>query len=235
MSVNVEKIRKLLASAGFNLFSVLNSGLIDGQALPAGCQSILLIGNAGDDLWQQMPDNYLQRDNPVDDYSRETISNVLLQELPAAHFSFLFPGDDPAAVPSLQKLGEIAGWHNPSPLGLGINQRHGVWFGYRAVVAVSAALAGDVFARQPSPCLTCSDTPCVSACPASALAPDRHPDLVSCVQFRMQHASPCAQTCLARLSCPVATRWRYSDAQLSYYYQHSLAALIKWVSQESQL
>lgn len=229
----VEKMRLNLESAGFNLFSVLESSALVGELLPDNCQSIILIGNAGTKLWERLPAHFLDREHPIDDYSRETIDEILQQTLPAQSHQFLFPAVEPDLPPPLQKLGEIAGWHNPSPLGQGINRKYGLWFAYRAVVAVNFSLSATKFDRHPSPCLTCSGTPCVAGCPASALAVGRNPELRSCVKFRSQTGSPCEESCLARLSCPVASQWRYSDEQLSYHYRRSLPSLLKWVADET--
>ncbi len=233
--MNTEKMRRSLESAGLNLFSILASATIDEPGVPDNSESLLLIGSAGVDLWKKMPVSFLDRENPIDEYSRQRVAEILQRELPGEDCRILFPAaslSDP--LPSLQKLGEIAGWHSPSPLGLGINEQFGLWFAYRAVVSVARPLTASRLDERPSPCVSCVEKPCVSSCPASAITFGRHPDLKSCVQFRAKSASPCAERCLSRLGCPVATQWRYSQEQLSYFYRRSLPTLVKWVAQESE-
>lgn len=232
--MNMEKMRRSLESAGLNLFSILESGTLNEPGIPDNSESLLLIGSAGAELWDKMPDSFLVRENPIDEYSHQSVVEILQRELPAEDWSILFPAlsvSDP--LPSLQKLGEIAGWHNPSPLGLGINHQFGLWFAYRAVVSVARPLTVSVQAERTSPCLSCVEKPCVSGCPASAIAFGRHPDLQSCVGYRAEIGSPCADTCLSRLSCPVAAQWQYSQEQLSYFYRRSLPTLVNWVTQQN--
>ena len=198
-------------------------------------RTILLIGNAGKKLWQTMPAAYLQREHPVDEYSIDSVRRVLDQFLPADGWQFLFPQVQPGMEISLQELGRLAGWHNPSPLGIGINHRHGLWFAYRAVLAIESEITG--YERldpefSESPCLSCDAKPCLTRCPAQALGSGSHPDLSACVSYRVQPASDCASTCLARTGCPVAPQFQYSDDQIAYFYDRSLESVKQWVASE---
>lgn len=232
--MNTENMRTSLDSVGFNLFSVLDSGSVTDDSLPFDCKSLLLIGSAGDDLWQKIPAAYRFRDNPVDDYTSETIERLTHQYLPEGEWQILFPARSAVTgVPNLQQLGSMAGWHHPSPLGNGINRKYGLWFAYRAVVAISAAIVPSDRQTGESPCLSCTDTPCLSACPASALSVGRVPDLGSCMQYRTAAGSACEEDCLARRSCPVAPEWRYSDEQIKYFYGRSLLSLRDWVASDT--
>ena len=159
------------------------------------------------------------------------MTRLLQGRLSAASWSLLFP-QNPGAV-SLQTLGRLAGWHHPSPLGIGINQNTGLWFAYRAVVGLNVGLEGELVRRMPdteSPCVSCDNPPCLTACPADALEVGKPPDLGACVSHRVTAESSCASTCLARVACPVATQWQYKSDQLAYYYERSLPSLKAWVS-----
>lgn len=225
-----ENFRKSLESAGFNLLSVLDPSKVDDSSLPVTCKSLLVIGSAGAHLWQKMPSSYLKRENPVDEYSAELIENLMSQLIPGEEWSLLYPAKSAEApMPNLQRLGRLAGWHNDSPLGNGISQVYGLWFAYRAVVALSKPLAPSVRQIGESPCVSCSGTPCISACPAAALSVGNVPNLESCVQYRTTVESPCAENCLARVSCPVGAEWRYTDDQINYFYGRSLLSLREWV------
>lgn len=231
--MSAEKLTFRLAVAGLNLLSVLDARKSGVTGIADNMKSLLLIGNSGPTLWQVMPANYLQRQHPVDEYTAETLQQLFPAELPDVHWQVLFPALADAHVPNLQQLGQLAGWHHPSPLGNGINRLCGLWFAYRAVVVVdrwlppSKPLVGD------SPCLSCVNTPCIAACPASALVVGQIPRLVACVKYRSEPRSACAQTCLARLACPVATECRYTEDQTSYFYQRSLPSLQQWVADDS--
>ena len=208
-------------------------------------KNILLIGSAGKKLWQSMPQEYLQRDDPVDEYSVDCINRVLKVYLPEGSWQFLFPEAPQGLEISLQKLGSMAGWHHASPLGIGINDQYGLWFAYRAVVAIESELdrsdldgAEQVdqdkvdYLSGESPCLSCEAKPCLSSCPALALSSDSNPDLTACVSHRVAPASDCASTCLARQACPIAPQFKYSDDQVTYFYGRSLTSAMRWVAHE---
>ena len=74
------------------------------------------------------------------------------------------------------------------------------------------------------PCASCDRRPCVAACPANALTGEDF-DLDACLHWRMAPASTCADTCLARLACPVGAEHRYDAAQIRHSYGCSLDML----------
>jgi len=75
-----------------------------------------------------------------------------------------------------------------------------------------------------SPCATCDGRPCVSACPANALA-GKDFDLDACLNWRMAPQSTCADTCRARLACPIGDEHRYDASQIRHSYGRSLDML----------
>lgn len=237
-----------LARSGLNLCKVfalaeLADSMPDLQ-LPADTRHLLLVGNSGPDLWAALPAHYLNRPDPVDEYSIDCIELACADVLSRGDWQILFPalsaGGETKKFPvPLQKLGALAGWHHPSPLGIGINATHGLWFAYRAVVAIHAEVIGaqqlpatnQIELAVQSPCLSCEATPCLSHCPAEALTLGQNPDLQSCVGYRVVEDSDCASTCLARLACPLGSAFRYTDEQTAYFYTRSRAAAERWVYQ----
>jgi len=207
------------------------------RSVPAQFKTILLIGSAGKKLWRAMPSEYLQRENPVDEYSTDCVNRIFEQYLPDGSWQFLFPESSAGFEISLQELGSLAGWHNASPLGIGINEEHGLWFAYRAVLAIESDIAGykqTGHITGESPCLSCDAKPCLSRCPAQALTGGGNPDLSACVSHRLLPASDCAATCLARLACPVAPQFKYDGDQIAYFYKRSLESAQRWVAQDKE-
>ena len=73
-------------------------------------------------------------------------------------------------------------------------------------------------AAQPSPCDSCADRPCLSACPVGAFSPGRY-DLAACSGFLNTPAGDDCVTfnCAARRACPVGAEFRYSGAQSAFH------------------
>jgi len=250
LSIDFDVLTDQLSKSGLNLCApVSRSVLADSMpdlVLSDHIRHLLLIGNAGNDLWGSLPSAYFDRDHPIDEYSVECVDRVLTHCLPDGNgpagkssdrkWQILFPGKSDLGI-SLQELGSLVGWHHPSPLGIGINAYHGLWFAYRVVVAIEfdlrkAGYAVQAQADADSPCLSCDAKPCVSSCPADALNFGNMPDLKACVTHRLQPASGCASTCVARLACPIAPQFKYTDKQLAYFYNRSLESARRWVADD---
>lgn len=225
MTSHCERLRADLDDAGFNLFAVLEPRVL-GDCWAARGGSVLLIGNSGQSLWRLMPEHWLARDNPIDEYSADRVAELTTRHYPDATQTCLFPFPEaPYQAPVLQQLGRLSGWHHDSPLGTGINGRYGLWFAYRAVIHLTQTIPPVRMLEQPSPCLSCVAAPCVSACPAAALQIAAAPDIQRCGNFRLAPQSMCERTCKARLACPVAVEFRYRDEQVAYHYGRSLSGL----------
>ena len=183
---------------------------------------LIMLANGGPTFWRAFAQCGIQGADPVDAFSRQLalrFAETYLQ-CPA---SILYPGS--RALP-LQQLGALVGWHHPSPLGIGIHPKYGLWFAYRAVLLVHADLPVSPLASSASPCAACIERSCLSACPVQALAQPGKPDIQRCQDWRRQTNSRCAATCLSRLACPLGAEHRYTDAQIRYHYGHSLANLM---------
>lgn len=224
----------MLRTQGLNLFAVL-----DASNLPEGVYaalaeagvpwreypSLILTGHGGNTMWREMQAAGTRHGDPVDQYSVSCTRGFIERCLGDRRHLFLYPG--PIPIP-LQQLGALAGWHHPSPLGIGVHPRYGPWFGYRTAVLVDAHLPPTTDPGAPPPCESCADKPCLAACPAAALSADRPPDLSACVDYRLAERSPCALQCKARLACPVGSEHRYDEQQLNHYYRRSLQSIIAY-------
>ncbi|MCG8668999.1 MAG: hypothetical protein MI867_06265 [Pseudomonadales bacterium] len=189
-------------------------------------RQLLLLGHGGKELWQALETAKIKSNDPVDDYTVQQIRDFLAQEFPGISFEIIYPGEHPVG---LQKLGELAGWHFPSPFRVGINDYWGTWFAYRAVVLLENVIAEPSSGSQTnykSPCVECATKPCVERCPVGAVSVDGF-DADACMQYRKSPQSACRHTCLARVACPVGSQHRYSDEQLHYHYTCSLNTILE--------
>lgn len=225
--------RQFLTEQGLNLLAVLDCAalpatitkpLADSGVPLADFPRLLLLGHGGRRLWEMaqtavsspIPD-------PIDTFSWEKTAVFLRDYLNNPLHFRLYPNTD-YPVP-LGRLGELAGWSQPSPLGIGISPVYGLWFAYRTAVLLDAPLPITTTEYGQRPCESCEAKPCVSGCPVTAVHPTAPINFPACAQHRLAPASPCANQCLARLACPIAPQHRYSREQISYHYRHSLQSL----------
>lgn len=234
--MTIDQGEKMLREQGLNLFAVLASAALpeafhtaarDAGVASRDYPSLVLIGHAGNAMWRRLTAASTGGRDPVDAYSTLHSRRFLEQCLPGCRHVFVYPG--PMAIP-LQQLGESAGWHYASPLGVGVHPHYGPWFGYRAAVLVDQELAVTPPVAGNSPCSRCRDKPCITACPAAALSAAAPPHVPACVDYRVAPGSPCAHRCSARLACPVGGEHRYDSGQLEYYYGRSLESILAYMT-----
>jgi len=226
-------VANCLQEVGLNLTTALSAKALSPEIwleppVAAG-GTILLLGNGGQEFWHFLENNWPNSDNPVDDYSARVSGEVLAQCLPAVERKLLFPAADCALV--LQRLMTAAGWHSRSPLGMGMHSRYGLWSACRAVWWLDVEITPQVESVTTTDhCLSCTDKPCLAACPADALSEQQPPLLSRCADYRLAQGSHCANTCLAREACPVATNHRYKPEQLNYHYGLARSAIATYRS-----
>jgi epoxyqueuosine reductase len=218
-------------AAGLNLQAVFNLDELPpelGAALRA-CgnghhyRQLIVLGHAGTALWDAVKADGVASDHPIDDFTVKIFQQWAAEHLAGSDYQIVYPGD---ALIGLQSLGKLAGWHHDSPLMLGINDRWGSWFAYRAAVLTDSDFAPTPQLATASPCPQCLAQPCRTHCPAGALDGEKF-SLPKCAAFRLQPASPCQNLCLARLACPVASQHRYDAEQIRHTYSISL----RWLRQ----
>jgi len=215
-----------LDQAGLNRQHVFNlAALPEDMAATLGIRpgerQLILLGHGGRLLWERIQVNGCTGEHPIDDYTLHTIRRCFAEHLPETRYRILYPGDHPVG---LQALGTLAGWHHASPFMVGIDGEWGTWYAYRAVILADTDFRPSPAVDRDSPCASCGDKPCISACPAKAMAGGAFA-LDKCLTFRKRHDSPCAITCLARLACPVGSAHRYDAGQLDHAYAASLQIL----------
>lgn len=217
----VETIRAALAPHGLFLRGTVNftrdeaaPPLADGRR----ATSVLLIGNIGGSLWQSftswrqsLPDR--GGANPLDSWSKAVIQPIAWQCGATAYF----PSDPPWQP--FQQWAMRAEGLKPSPLGILIHPRYGLWHGYRGALAfdIPHPYIGERAAEHP--CDSCSAKPCISACPADALHQERF-DVGRCrghLRSEAGRAGCLKGGCISRDACPVGRAYRYPHEQLCFH------------------
>lgn len=185
------------------------------------CRQLILIGHAGRRLWEAIRASGIKSEDPIDDFTVQTVRQWFAQCQPHHSYEILYPG--PQLI-GLQRLGELAGWHHAAPFMVGIDKEWGSWFAYRAVVVANTAFEPSKPVHSEHPCASCDHRICIANCPAGAMDEGKF-DLAKCVAYRKQADSRCKATCLARVSCPVGSVHRYSDEQIHHSYSRSMQVI----------
>ncbi|MBS1209937.1 MAG: hypothetical protein H6R19_2335 [Proteobacteria bacterium] len=219
-----------LNDAGLNRQHVFNladlpADLVAPLTPAAHERQLILFGHAGRRLWECVQAEGIRTDHPIDEYSVRTVESWLAQTLPTARARFVFPQHSQHI--GLQRLGTIAGWHHPSPFMVGIDAVWGSWFAYRVVILTDTALPASLPVDNGYPCAHCADKPCITACPAHALAGGTF-NLKACNTGRLAADSACALGCSARRACPVGAEHRYEDSQIRHSAAGSLAMIRRY-------
>ena len=121
----------------------------DDEALPAGpdgnpAGAIVLLGNAGGDLWPAFSAGRRDEPHPLDEWARRTVD-------PAAarlDARTVYPNDRPWHP--FQQWALRAEPVAPSPIGLLIHPDYGLWHAYRAALLLDEAPAGPAAPDRPA-------------------------------------------------------------------------------------
>jgi hypothetical protein len=150
---------------------------------------------------------------PLDKWSKQVIRPAAA----AAGASAYFPSDPPWQP--FQQWAMRAEGLKPSPLGILIHPRYGLWHGYRGALGFDRAMPVTGEPAGGHPCERCIGRPCLSGCPADALAGATF-DMGRCrAHLRTgEGVTGClAHGCLSRDACPVGCDYRYPAGQLRFH------------------
>ena len=206
--------RAVLAAAGIGLFGVAD-GRGWGHVWP-GCRSIVVVGNAGDRLWEAFgarasgggPD---PDPDPLDAFVARAIARATPHD---AEGRWVRCAADATVVVDFRALAVAAGFGWRSRLGIVIHPHYGPWFALRGAWFSDAPLAPTGPLPGAGPCASC-DAPCAAACPANAIATTLQID--ACGAWRAEGG--CDRVCDARRACPIGAHLRYPADQEAYHHR----------------
>ena len=190
------------------------------DAVPGAAGTLVLVGNAGPEMWNVFSRERRNEPHPLNAWTCRVIGEVA----DGLGARALFPFDGPPYLPFQRWAGRAEPVH-PSPIGLLIHPDFGLWHAYRAALVFAEKLALPPPDRRPSPCETCAEKPCLSACPVDALTTGTY-DVPACIAHI---SAPAGADCLdrgcrARLACPVGRPYVYVPAQARLHMEAFLAA-----------
>ncbi len=214
MDERLQTLQPILAGHGLIARGGFHPGPDDG--VPGDPGTLVLVGNAGPDMWRAFAaarGRYTDSANPLDDWVRDTLTGIA-GELDAAA---LFPFGGPPFLP-FQRWAQRAEPVHASPLGILIHPEYGLWHAYRGALAFTGRLDLPPPGGRPSPCESCADRPCLSACPVDAFGSDGY-DVPACTAHIATAAgTDCMETgCRARRACPVGRDHVYEPDHAAFH------------------
>lgn len=147
-------------------------------------------------------------DEPLDNWSDATITG-LADQLSATP---LFPFGGPpynAFISWALKSGET--WQ--SPVGFLVHKDAGLLVSYRGALRFGHHI--DLPIPVTSPCDTCADKPCLTACPVGAIGADGY--AVPACKAHIATDPVCRAGCRVRLSCPISQPYGRTPAQTAFH------------------
>lgn len=223
MVTSLSDIASRIARAGLAYRGVLALSPAERVGALASARAIALVGMVGAEQWPAFaasPEALDGAPHPLDRWSRRVVGG-LADECGALA---LYPFEGPPYWP-FQAWARRAEPLSPSPLGMLIHPRYGLWHGYRGALAFEEEIAAPEFEPSWSPCETCVEKPCLSACPVAAFKPSGY-DVAACAKHASSVEGEACRVggCLARRACPVGREYAQGEGQARFHMRAFLAA-----------
>jgi hypothetical protein len=214
-ATKVEQIRAALSPHGIFLRGVAHFDS-DGPEMPEGrARTVMLLGNIGGSIWRPFSE-WLRENQDVSDPLDTWCVEIIRPVAKAMGGMAWFPSERPWQP--FQQWAMRAEGLQASPLGVLIHPDYGLWHGYRGAIGVAEQIEFPASAARPHPCDHCPDKPCLTRCPANAVALDRF-NVPACRTYLAgEGEGTCMQSgCIARAACPVGAGYRYPPEQLRFH------------------
>ena len=188
--------------------------LPDVQAGRAG-RTLVLLGFTGAMQWPAFaasPEFADGQPHPLDRWSVRVIGELgtVFGARP------LYPFGGPPWWP-FQQWAQRAEVLHPSPLGILMHPRFGLWHAYRGALLFAEIFALPQRVLWPSPCESCATKPCIASCPAEAVASSGFIRAACSAHVASPQGIACRSGCVSRGSCPVAVSHRYGAEQAAFH------------------
>ncbi len=198
----IERIADLLSPHGLILRGGFN--FATGEARPA--RSVLLVGHGGAGFWphfQAWRSDHRNVADPLDTWSRSVIDDIATRVGARA----CYPNDRPYLP--FQNWAMRAEGLKPSPLGILMHPRFGLWHAYRGALLFEHNVRIGERPEPHHPCEACEEKPCLAACPVGAFGAGGYAVDPCRRHVRADGVTCREQGCIARNACPHGQGFRY--------------------------
>ena len=211
------EIEMSLRDAGLTPRGAFHPAAGDGVPPPAAdtpARTVVLAGNAGPQMWQAFDAARAEENMTLDEWSARVLTGLAARLGARAVFPFERP-----YLP-FQRWAMRAEPCHASPLGLLIHPDYGLWHGYRGALVFATEIGLPPPDHRGSPCASCADRPCLTACPAGAFDGSAY-DVPACARHLARMPEPACMDigCLARHACPVGRDYCYAPEQARFHMQ----------------
>lgn len=204
-------IETALDGHGLTIFGAFHPGPDD--LAPEAVRTLVLLGPKEPGFWALFTCSAEYLDpapDPLDRWSERVIGD-LARDLRA---QALFPFGGPPFQPFI-KWAHRTGRAHQSPVGLLVHDEAGLMISYRGALGFDSVL--DVPEPAPSPCLTCTEKPCLTACPVDAFGRGVY-DVAGCKADLERPGNDClSRGCLVRRVCPASRAYGREEAQSAFH------------------
>ncbi len=211
--MDYDHIRKTALERNLDIMGGLVPEPCDGA--PENCATLLLLGPAEPGFWSMFTASAEYRDHAPHALDRWSVR--VIQELAAeVGGQALFPFSGPPFLPFIKwALRSGRAWQ--SPVGMLVHDRCGLMVSYRGAVGLDRQL--ELPASGNCPCDSCSERPCLSACPVDALSAGSGFNVSACHDFldTVDGLDCMTRGCTARRACPVSAGYGRLAAQSAFH------------------
>jgi len=195
--------------------------------------SAIVVGNAGEAMWSEFSNSPEYAGRATDDHTLNAWTARVLGEVAKdLGCSVVFPFDGPPYFP-FQRWAQKADTVFSSPIGPLIHTEYGLWHAYRGTLLFAEPIDLPPRKAANSPCESCPDRPCLSACPVNAFT-ERGYDVPHCVaHVATPEGVDCIELhCRARRACPVGREFQYVPAHANFHQSHFLRSNLARLGEE---
>ena len=185
---------------------------LKGDGVPHDAKFVILLGNAGPDMFRRFARERNPATDKVDHWTQEVVDELATDLEAKAVFPFDLP-----ALPFLTWARRASVGHT-SPLGLNIHPSYGLWHAYRAALLFPVAFDLPKQSAGAHPCESCEEKPCLTACPVNAFNGTSY-DVDGCAtHVGSADGVDCFDNgCLARRACPIGQPFAYHPYQAQFF------------------